>query len=117
MLLWWKRTVLPVSEAAGSQVRELTVLQSTFNQLIQSVVEERLVLSVHVLHTLNTNSTYDPTLHPAGMCVCVCARARVCVLTERPLKNCLVMATASVGVMRSLPLTLFPPYSTTDFTI
>lgn len=27
------------------------------------------------------------------------------------------MATASVAVMRSLPLTLFPPYSTTDFTI
>ena len=81
MLLWLKRTVLPVSEAAGSQVRELTVLQSTFNQLIQSVVEERLVLSVHVLHTLNTNNTSELTLEPAGVCVCVGACVCVCVRT------------------------------------
>ncbi len=48
--------VLPVSEAAGSQVRELTVLQSTFNKLIQSVVKERLMLSVHILYTLTDHT-------------------------------------------------------------
>lgn len=33
--------------------------------------------------------------------------------TFRPLRNCLVMATASLGLNRSLPRTRFPPYSTT----
>lgn len=42
----------PVSEAAGSQVRKLTVSESTFNQLVQSVMKQRLMLSVHVLHAL-----------------------------------------------------------------
>lgn len=50
-----KVCVLPVSEAAGSQVRKLTVLQSTFNQLIQSVMKERLMLSIHIFYTLDTN--------------------------------------------------------------
>lgn len=33
--------------------------------------------------------------------------------TFSPLRNCLVIATASLGLKRSLPLTRLPPYSTT----
>lgn len=42
----------PVSEAARSQVRKLAVLESPFDHLVQRVVKQRLMLSVHVLHTL-----------------------------------------------------------------
>lgn len=54
--------VSPVSEAAGSQVRKLTVLQSTFNQLVQCVMKERLVLSVHILYTLCAHTNTHKTL-------------------------------------------------------
>lgn len=60
------RCVLPVPEAAGSQVRKLTVFESTFDQLIQRVMEKRLMLSVDVLNPLKTHNTdqITPPLKP-----------------------------------------------------
>lgn len=44
--------VSPVPQATGPQVGVVTVLETTFDQLVQGVVQQRLVLCVDVLYPL-----------------------------------------------------------------
>lgn len=57
---------LPVSEATGSQVGELTVFETTFNQLIQSFMKQRAMLSVHILHALSAHSKTNTKIDTHG---------------------------------------------------
>lgn len=93
--------------------------------LIQKALKEKAFKRMSVLISFNWHSTklaaifkilwrsYSFTLSLRGFNCSHLGEHRGDVYTFSPLRNCLVIATASLGLKRSLPLTRLPPYSTT----